>query len=239
MNQYKIILVFAITGGLIGLILALQFKSGVPKESSYPLDQLEIQKGILQSYAEDQQKLEVELKNLRDSLQESQQKLEKGTSQSAKQTLSRLKTLAGASETTGKGIEIFLADSVYVTRETVNPQDDSLVHPSDIRDIVNLLFASEASAVSINGRRISPLSSINVVGNTFFINDFYGFPPFTITAIGSPEVLLSRLRDESLLSDIHKRMRGKKIRFVFQERKELSVPAFSGVYRTQFIKPAL
>lgn len=237
MNKAKIISVFIITGLAIGLILVLQFKSGVPKESAYPLDQLEIQKTLLQGYVTDQQELETKLQELRVSLAETTEKFEQGGSRQLKQRLDELRELTSTSEIQGEGLEIFLADSTKVDRETVNPEDEALVHAADLRDLVNLLFAGGSEAVAINDRRILPLSSLNVVGNTFFIHDFYGFPPFTITAIGPRNVLFSRLRDETFLPDIHKRSQNRKIRFTFQEKDDLSIPAFSGVLRAKFLTP--
>lgn len=236
MNKIKTVLVFIIVGTLIGLILAFQFKSKVPRESEFPLDQIEIQKALLQSYTDEQHGLEAELARLRDDLDKVQEKNDSGRNKALKQTLQKLQESAGYSSVAGSGVEIFLADSVNVTRETVNPQDDALIHAADLRDIINLLFSADSEAVAVNGKRVLPLFSVNVVGNTFFIHDFYAFPPFTITAIGPEDVLKARLLDESLLPFIHKRVKNKKIRFVAEERSSIEIPAFSGLSKVKFLK---
>ena len=204
----------------------------MPSTSQFPLDQLEAQKALLQGYVDEQQALEVGLKELREKLQEAQEKREQSGRRALQNELAELREQSNLVEITGEGVEILLADGIKITRDNTDPDSDELIHAADVRDLLNLLFLAGSEGVAINGRRVLPLYSVNVVGNTFFIHDFYAFPPFTVTAVGDMDVLIARLNDESLLPSIQKRSGSKKIRFSVQRRAELTLPAFSGARRT-------
>ena len=59
---------------------------------------------------------------------------------------------------------------------------------------VNELNSAGAEAVSINGQRITSRSSIKCAGSIINVNGVRIAAPFTIKAIGDPEVLESALR---------------------------------------------
>ncbi len=229
-----ILVISLVISFVVGFIVTLQWKSGVPSNSLYPLDQLESQKELLQTFAEEQQQLSEQVSALRISLVEIQEKFPP-VNEKDKQYREELKARIGLTEVLGPGVEIFLGDSPSVSRDRPETSIEGFVHASDLRDIVNLLFSSGAEAISINGRRILPLHAINVAGNTFLIDNFNTFPPCTITAAGSPDVILARLQDETFLDGLHRRSREKKLRFTSLKRPTVSIPPFSGSLHSEFL----
>lgn len=99
-----------------------------------------------------------------------------------------LQSSSGMAETTGAGIvaKIFDAPDGYTAGE--------IVHDYDVRDIVNELFASGATAVEVGNQRIIVTSSIRCVGPVILVNQ-QPIPvnPVVIKAIGEPTVLTSGL----------------------------------------------
>lgn len=87
----------------------------------------------------------------------------------------------------GEGIEVTLEDSSYIPEgENVN---NYIVHEGHIFKVINELLISGASAVAINGQRLSHDSYIYCNGPVVTV-DGNQFPaPFVISAIGDPAVL--------------------------------------------------
>ncbi|MCM3594401.1 DUF881 domain-containing protein [Metabacillus idriensis] len=87
----------------------------------------------------------------------------------------------------GEGIEVTLEDSSYIPEgENVN---NYIVHEGHIFKVINELLISGASAVAINGQRLSHDSYIYCNGPVVTV-DGNQFPaPFVISAIGEPAVL--------------------------------------------------
>ena len=98
-----------------------------------------------------------------------------------KAELEKMQLTAGLTDVEGPGIEISLADSVKVSSGN---DDTSIIHDSDLRDVVNELFGAGAEAVSINSERIVSNTAIRCVGSTVMINDKRISSPFVIKAIG-------------------------------------------------------
>jgi len=105
------------------------------------------------------------------------------------------KMIAGTIAVHGPGIIVQLEDSPKRPAEA--RQDvirDYIVHDSDIRDVVNELFAGGAEAISVNGQRLMASSSIRCVGPVVLVNTTQVGAPFIIKAIGKPETLESGLK---------------------------------------------
>lgn len=91
----------------------------------------------------------------------------------------------------GKGVEVTLADGDY------NPNEENvnnyIVHEHHVFKVINELYISGASAVAVNGQRLSHNSYIYCNGPVITIDGFQHPAPFVITAIGEADVLLSAL----------------------------------------------
>ncbi|MEC9488544.1 MAG: DUF881 domain-containing protein [Halanaerobium sp.] len=102
--------------------------------------------------------------------------------------LTQLRETAGYNEISGPGIVVKVFDSAEgVTSEQI-------VHDSDIRDLVNELFAAGATGVEVGDQRLVATSSIRCAGPTILVNQ-QPIPvnPIVIKAVGSPRILASSL----------------------------------------------
>ncbi|MCT2538056.1 DUF881 domain-containing protein [Aquibacillus koreensis] len=99
----------------------------------------------------------------------------------------QLQMLTGELPIKGKGMQVTLRDSDYIpTEENANQY---IVHDRHMHLVINELFSAGAKAISINGQRIYKDSFISCVGPVVSVDGVPHPAPFTIAAIGDPEVL--------------------------------------------------
>jgi uncharacterized protein YlxW (UPF0749 family) len=68
-----------------------------------------------------------------------------------------------------------------------------MVRDSDLALLADALWASGAEAISVNGERLTVLSSFRNVGTGILVNQHPVNPPFVFSAIGSPGTLAANL----------------------------------------------
>lgn len=232
--QSKLVrIVLVLTGVLVGIFVTAQLKAVVPFSSSFPLDQLAVQQELIESFSDEQAVLKGQIVALREEITEMQEDLR--TSARDLETLNLLKAELALTELQGAGIEIIFADSLAAKREELNVFDDVLVHAADLRDLVNLLWASGAEAIAINNQRIVSRAPINCVGNSILVDNFNLLPPFTIRAVGDPQVLLSQVAHSDGLADIYRRVEEQGLQFKFKAKAGLTLPVYNGGYQVKYL----
>lgn len=212
-------------GVLIGVVLALQVRTNPVKIGSFPLDQIEVQKSLLSTFSVEQEQLKGNLSDIEIRLAESKQILENRTSRQILDLLQRLRNFSGFSNVSGAGLQIILNDNPDVSRLDFSDTNEYFVQASDLRDVVNSLFLNDAAAVSVNGKRISPLTSIKSVFDTILVGNFQIGSPFIVQAVGNPEQL------ESALDSLKHR----KIRLLFNYSEKIIIPPAQGIPSTNFL----
>ncbi len=104
--------------------------------------------------------------------------------------------LAGVTAVKGAGVIVTLQDSPK-RPSGAKPREilDYVVHDRDIRDVVNELWSSGATAISVNGERLVTGSAIQGRDGVVTINSAKLTQPFTINAIGDrPDTLENGLK---------------------------------------------
>lgn len=230
---------FLLAGVLIGALFTLQLKSDVSPTTSYAWDEYTLQQELLASYVSEQEALESTLESLRGQVEEAESTVSDLYSSIDSDYVQHLKTELGLSSASGSGVEIVLEDSSAVTRDSMLVETNSLIHASDLRDVVNLLRTFPAVGIAINNQRILPISPIKSAGNTILVNNFTIAPPFTITILTDvPDLVIQSLSHEIELPSLYQRVAENGIQFKFKKSEELLVPSYLGGYPTQFITPA-
>lgn len=137
---------------------------------------------------------------------------------SLRNLLYETRVAAGLAEMSGEGIIIRVYDAEN------GHTSDSIVHDSDIRDLVNELFNSEAKGVAVGDQRMITTSHIRCVGSTIRVND-NAIPvnPVTIKAVGNPDVLASAL---DIISAYFEIVNGPRIEI--EKVDKLTLPGYSG-----------
>ncbi len=225
-----------VLGALIGILVTSQFQTPVLLNSTFPLDQLEAQKELLKTFSDEQAVLQNKIVMLRQQIEEVNKS--KGFSQKEGliTKLDDLKKKVGLAQLKSSGLEIYLSDGVLGNRENTEGLSSSLVHAADLRDIVNVLRAGHAEGISVNNQRILATTPIVSVGNSILINNFNVAPPYSIKVAGDPEILLQRLKDDTVLPDLKERITRGDIEMEITPKDHITLPIYNGSFRTKHIE---
>ena len=118
-----------------------------------------------------------------------------GTVAEKEEQLKKDNVILGLNEVTGSGVVITLRDNQNASVSSMKAGDDIsnyLVHEIDLLKIINELKNAGAIAISINGQRIIPTTSINCAGNITRVNGEIVGTPFVIKAVGGSFETLER-----------------------------------------------
>ena len=106
--------------------------------------------------------------------------------------LEHYKLISGKTKVHGEGVVIFIDDGTRALYEGEDP-NSVLVHDMDILTVINDLNRSGAEVLSVNGQRISNITSISCSGYTIRINNQFFARPFEICAIGDSKRMAAAL----------------------------------------------
>jgi uncharacterized protein YlxW (UPF0749 family) len=135
-----------------------------------------------------------------------------------------LRAHAGLTRLHGPGVEIQLVNGIAGPDQV---QTGYLVNFQDVQDITNLLFAQGAEGVSVNGRRITPLSAFSGSADQIVIDQ--GPPissPIKVLAVGDRNRMEAALNDPSAVPDIRARQVQFQLALTFGGSPDVTLPAF-------------
>lgn len=122
-------------------------------------------------------------------------------SRALKSELEKMLLVSSLTPVEGEGIVITLKDSTDA--QVIGENAESyIVHDTDLRSVINELYVAGAEAVSVNGERLYPLSTVRCVGNTVLVNNKRCTSPFEIKAIGDKNALESALNIRGGVLDV-------------------------------------
>lgn len=107
-------------------------------------------------------------------------------SASTRQRLSTWGTAAGVSAVSGPGVE------VIANNAPASAGARGVVQDRDLQQLANGLWQAGAEAISINGQRITSLTSIRTAGSAITVNYQSLTPPYVVDAIGNPATIPAR-----------------------------------------------
>lgn len=105
------------------------------------------------------------------------------------QRLTRLAVLSGSRAVEGPGIQVLVDDAPDA------PSFRQQVQAPDLQKLVNALWLVGAEAVSVNGQRVTSLTSIRDAAGAITVNFVSLRRPYTVSAIGDPTTMGGRLLD--------------------------------------------
>lgn len=106
--------------------------------------------------------------------------------------------LTGAMEAVGDGVVLVLDDApVDEVGADGAISDDGRVRDADVQTVVNGLWAAGAEGVAVNDQRLTSLSTIRHAGDAIVVDLRQLARPYTITAVGDPDRLLTEVRTGS------------------------------------------
>lgn len=144
--------------------------------------------------------------------------------------LKKINTYLGLTDVTGEGMTITLKDSTTPTISAAN----GLVHNTDLLAVVNEIKNTGAEAISINGQRIVPTTSINCVGTVIQVNNEIVGSPFVIKAIGNP----NRINDIMRLGGFIEKLQKDGISVEAKKNDNLKIEKYNGVLNKKTVEVA-
>jgi uncharacterized protein YlxW (UPF0749 family) len=231
--------VFQVTGLciLLGMLLALSLKTQRQAASEGIPNRAPALRTLCRQLKSENDKLQKDLADYKANYEELLRKQARGQAGAVTldQVLTETKVLAGTAPAHGPGVVVTLRDSPKVDPAETRPDVIStyMVHDTDIRAVVNELFAAGAEAVSVNDQRLIATSSIRCVGPVVLVNSVQVAPPYVVKAIGKPDVLEKALEmqggpaDELFPLDM----------IEIRKQPDIYVPAYTGSTRFTYAKP--
>ncbi|GIN83794.1 UPF0749 protein YlxW [Heyndrickxia sporothermodurans] len=123
----------------------------------------------------------------------------------------------------GDGVIVTLEDGDY------NPKEENvnnyIVHDHHVFKVINELYVAGAAAIAINGQRINHDSYIICNGPVITVDGIPYPEPFTITAIGDPNVLSSAL---SITGGVKDQLVNDNIVFTIEKKDEVQIGPILG-----------
>jgi uncharacterized protein YlxW (UPF0749 family) len=149
-----------------------------------------------------------------------------------KDELERIKRLGGLAAVEGPGMIIAITDISTAAEQGTDSMME--IYDDEIRWVINEMFGAGAKAVSINGNRISPTTSIRNAGGQIQVDTRVIALPYQIKIIGQPESLESAIKFlgfEQYFSFFSKKISWTKL-------DKVSIPAYHGKGMIKYMKPA-
>lgn len=139
--------------------------------------------------------------------------------------------LAGMTSLEGEGLTLMLED-----KENYNPLVDhvlGLVHDKTMLHVLTLLIDNGASALSVNGIRLTPVTQIYCIGPTILCNAHRLAPPYEIKAMGDLDAMKQALSADLALQRLTAPTIG--VRLTVKEEATLRLPSYAdrGDYLSQ------
>ncbi|MGI6308301.1 MAG: DUF881 domain-containing protein [Dethiobacteria bacterium] len=131
-------------------------------------------------------------------------------------SMHELRVAAGLAEMSGPGVVIKLYDA----QDGYSAGD--LIHDTDVRDVVNELFAAGAKGVAVGGQRLIATSPLRCVGPVIRVNQ-KEIPanPVVIEAVGDADVLTSGLDIIRFSLEFHRNFRVE-----IEKKENVKLPQF-------------
>lgn len=216
---------------VLGIMLAVQYRASqdyagynTGRDSDLTIN--------LKKVTEERNSLAKEVVNLREKL--SNVRKSDQAMADLQDELQKANMAAGQIPVTGSGIIVTLNDSTRALQPGEDP-NDLLVHDRDILIVVNELKSSGAEAISVNDERLVSMSEIRCAGTTILINSTKIAPPFTIKAIGDPDVLQSGILIKGGYVEQNLKFWGIQVQVL--KSKKIEIPAYSGLTKYVFSNP--
>jgi uncharacterized protein YlxW (UPF0749 family) len=145
--------------------------------------------------------------------------------------LEQARLAAGLIPISGPGLALRFGDG------TPGGGVDALVTAQDVRILVQELWLAGAEGIAVNGERLAATSAVIDIGGSILINSAYLAPPYTVTAVGPPD-LYDRLKSSvAFVEFVQGRIERSGNSLAVAELESADLPAFAGTVNLRFAKP--
>ena len=144
--------------------------------------------------------------------------------------LEQARLTAGLIAVQGPGVAFRLEDGT-------SGSIDALVSARDVQTLIEELWLAGAEGIAVNGERIVGGSAVIDIGGSILVNSAYLSPPYTVTAIGPPD-LYQRLQESVAFGQfVHGRIEAAGVQLSVAELQQADLPAFAGTVGLRYAQP--
>ncbi|HSN44229.1 MAG TPA: DUF881 domain-containing protein [Propionibacteriaceae bacterium] len=144
------------------------------------------------------------------------------------QRLTDAARVAGLSDVVGPAVKVVLTDAPLSVKPPGVDEDVLVVHQQDIQLVANVLWASGAEAMTIQGQRVVSSTGIKCVGNTVVLHGVPYAPPYEITAIGNVPTMLQGIEESPGVAIYQQYVKAYSLGWSQQVLAQVRLPAFDG-----------
>jgi uncharacterized protein YlxW (UPF0749 family) len=215
---------------ILGLLMAMQFKSQVSARQLSPSRRVEDLVFMLKATEKSNKLLAEEVVQLQERLRQ----IRAGESQEGHSpSLGNLAdTLATYPAVGGPGLEVTLEESGVENK--MEDGTSAVVHAEDLLKIVNELRAGGAEAVALNDHRLTEVSEVVTAGQHIMVNGEAVKAPYRIVAIGPANEMKTTL---ALRGGVSEYLQFYGIEVKAKYHKALSVPAAEQLAEFKYARP--
>lgn len=233
-KKYNSALALTLICLVLGFMLAISFRTQKDVEQTTGIRDTELRNKVVELVNKNES-LEDHLGELEELLNEYRNKTTSGesTAEILTRELEQVRRAAGLTDVKGEGIIVTINDA---TSDSNLYEDPNLfiVHDEDLLNVVNVLKAAGAEAISVNGLRMVALSEISCAGPVILVNQTRLAPPYIITAIGNNNDLQSSI---NMRGGIGEKLRFWGIDIKVEVKDEVLVPSYKGRMDFKYLLP--
>lgn len=162
--------------GLLGAVAVIQVRRGEPVAQR----QREALIGQIRDRTEQSDALQRQAERLRADTEKLRQTALASSDEgrAARRRLDAVAAMAAAAPVAGKGVVVTVADARN------RRDEDGRIYDRDLQTLVNGLWAAGATAIGVNGQRISATTAIRTAGDAILVDYRPLSPPYAVTAVG-------------------------------------------------------
>lgn len=216
---------------MIGIILAAQFQTFYSPDHQQSRDTIQLRRD-LQKEMERHQQLLADISRYELLLYQYETTAnEQDTLSIMKEELEQIKSFAGYAPVRGEGLVIRIVEDEY--NNGFVDGIPVMIIDEDLMTLANELFYNGARAMSINGHRLTAMTSIRNVGQQIQVNSYPIQFPYEIKVIGDPQALMSAIQ----IAGLHDYFRVVNKKLTMEQRETIIIPAFREVQSVRFLQP--
>lgn len=151
--------------------------------------------------------------------------------------IDRAGAAAGLDRLTGPGITVTLTDAPASVQPQGIDEDLLVVHQQDIQAVANVLWASGAEAMTIQGQRVISTTGIKCVGNSVVLHGTPYAPPYVISAIGDPDRMDRGLNESEYVRVYLQYVDRYHLGYAQKRESSLIFPGYRGAVELQYARP--
>lgn len=115
---------------------------------------------------------------------------------------------------------------------------DGLVTARDVRVLIQELWFAGAEGIAVNDERLVGTSAVLDIGGSILVNSAYLAPPYSVTAIGPPDLYERMLASASFVQFVQGRIEPSGIQLLVAQQPSFDLPPFAGTVNVRYAAPA-